>query len=526
MTGRQRDAGKRTMTVLSASLMTVGLCIMGMAPFSSENNARSRRYLTVKSRSRNNVSPKINTRSADGNEANPLRRLETGSSENTERHLAVSNPPPASDIIPSEYIVTVATGRNMPKADVTAAYLISTYGGTLMATYDQTIKGFSAILTEAQAAAMALDASVVLMENNYKVYARGAAQAVPVAEHVRNLQAKDTDEEASSKRRLADEQAQTKRMLEETFVDDGHRSLAMWRWNNVDGSVQNWGLDRMSSRGPRNGAYVYFHDGKKIDLYILDTGIHTAHLEFSGRMQSGTSCTGGSSDWSNTVHGTHIASIAGGATYGAGKAATLHPVQVLDMNGEGTMTSVLCGMEWAESNHKASHGSTNSKAVAVIGWGLQGQSEILNQAVEEMVNEGITVVIAAGNENGKSIVTATIESPAFTIIYQHSASHASSFCRLAISLFSTLSIIHLFYLQPMPAAILPIQTWPSLLPPSMTPYQGHTHDLPSPTMGPASICLPPAPPLPVHPTWAPMAQSKLRAPQPLLAWWPAWPPFS
>ena len=199
-------------------------------------------------------------------------------------------------------------------------------------------------------------------------------------------------------------------MLEETFVDDGHRSLAMWRWNNVDGSVQNWGLDRMSSRGPRNGAYVYFHDGNKIDLYILDTGIHTAHLEFSGRMQSGTSCTGGSNDWSNTVHGTHIASIAGGATYGAGKAATLHPVQVLDMNGEGTMTSVLCGMEWVVSIHKASHGSTNSKAVAVIGWGLQGQSEILNQAVEEMVNEGITVVIAAGNENGKSIVAATIES--------------------------------------------------------------------------------------------------------------------
>ena len=157
MTGSRRD-GKRTMTVLSITLMAVGLCILGMASFSSENVDQKRRYLAVKRKSHNKAEQKINTRSPDGNEANPLRRLETDSSQNTERRLAVTNPPPASDIIPSEYIVTVATGRNMPKADVTAAVLISTYGGTLMATYDQTIKGFSAILTEAQAAAMAQDA--------------------------------------------------------------------------------------------------------------------------------------------------------------------------------------------------------------------------------------------------------------------------------------------------------------------------------------------------------------------------------
>ena len=253
MTGRQRlpagSNGKRSMTILSVTLMAVGLCILGIASFSSENADQKRRYLAVKSRSQNTPKQKINTRSPDGNEANPLRRLET-QPDTTERHLAVANPPPASDIISSEYIVTVATGRNMPKADVTAASLISTYGGTLMATYEQTIKGFSAILTESQAAAMALDASVVLMENNYKVYARGMAQAVPIAEHARNLQSEGMDEEAGSKRRLSDEQAQTKRMLEETFIDDGHRSLAMWRWNNVDDPSQNWGLDRMSSRGP------------------------------------------------------------------------------------------------------------------------------------------------------------------------------------------------------------------------------------------------------------------------------------
>ena len=395
---RRSQNGRRSMNALSVMLMAVGLCILGIASFGSNDDPRGRRYLAAKSKTDNKTARQPNvpkTRIADGNEANPMRRLETG------RNLAVvANPPPSSDIVASEFIITVATGRNMPKAEVTAASLLGTYGGTLMANYQHVLKGFSAILTEAQAAAMALDATVVSMENNYMVYARGSA--VPIKEHVRSLQ---TDNEQPEERRLSDEQAQTKRLLEGTFIDDNHRNLAMWQWNNVADQSANWGLDRMSSRGPRNGAYVWFHDGKYTDLYVLDTGIHTEHQEFSGRMQSGTSCTGGSADWTNTVHGTHIASLAGGATYGTGKKATLHPVQVLDMNGQGTLTSVLCGMEWTVGNHKSSHGSlyngSKSKAVAVMGWGLMGQSAILDEAVEEMVNDGITVVIAAGNENGE-----------------------------------------------------------------------------------------------------------------------------
>lgn len=389
----QSQSSRRSMTALSAMLMAAGLCVLGIASFGG-TSTDDRRYLE-------RAVP--NTRLPDGNQANPLRRLAT-----------VSNPPPASDIVPSEYIITVATGRRMPKAETTAASLLATYGGTLMANYQHVIKGFSAILTEVQAAAMALDASVVSMENNYMVYARGSA--VPIEEHVRNL---NTNNEEQEERRLSDMQAQTKQMLEETFMNDDHRNLAMWKWNDVADQSANWWLDRMSSRGARNGAYVWFHDGKNIDLYVLDTGIHTEHQEFSGRMQSGTTCTGGSADWTSTVHGTHIASLAGGATYGTGKKATLHPVQVLDMNGQGTLTSVLCGMEWTIGNHKASHGSlydgSKSKAVAILGWGLMGQSAILDEAVGEMVNDGITVVIAAGNENADACSYSPYSSQAITV---------------------------------------------------------------------------------------------------------------
>lgn len=70
MTGSRRD-GKRTMTVLSITLMAAGVCILGMTSFSSDNFEQKRRYLAVKSRSQNKDSQKINTRTPDGNEANP-----------------------------------------------------------------------------------------------------------------------------------------------------------------------------------------------------------------------------------------------------------------------------------------------------------------------------------------------------------------------------------------------------------------------------------------------------------------------
>ena len=52
MTDARRD-GKRTMTVLSITLMAVGMCILGMASFSSKNVEQKRRYLAVKRQSQN-----------------------------------------------------------------------------------------------------------------------------------------------------------------------------------------------------------------------------------------------------------------------------------------------------------------------------------------------------------------------------------------------------------------------------------------------------------------------------------------
>ena len=63
------------------------------------------------------------------------------------------------------------------------------------------------------------------------------------------------------------------------------------------------------------------------------------------RLHGSTVCAGTRDDYDYTNHGTHLASIAAGAKYGVGKSTIIHSIQVLDANGEGTVASVLCGLE-------------------------------------------------------------------------------------------------------------------------------------------------------------------------------------
>ena len=145
-------------------------------------------------------------------------------------------------------------------------------------------------------------------------------------------------------------------------------------------------------------------------MYFLDTGINQAHQQFTkfvngtqvSRIGNGVVCTGQEGDMA--THGTMVASLASGATYGAGRMTIVHPVQVLDTNGEGSITSLLCGMEWLINEQKAyANNSTHvgsKRSVATLALGTDGQSDTLDEATKQLVDNGVTTVIAAGNNNG------------------------------------------------------------------------------------------------------------------------------
>ena len=91
-------------------------------------------------------------------------------------------------------------------------------------------------------------------------------------------------------------------------------------------------------------------------------------------------------------HGTHVAGIAAGAVMGVASRVDVVAVKVLGNDGTGTTSGVISGLQWVVSN-KA------DKSVINMSLGINGIATSLNAAVRSTISAGITVVVAAGNDN-------------------------------------------------------------------------------------------------------------------------------
>lgn len=242
------------------------------------------------------------------------------------------------------------------EVEETATALTADYGGTFNLTWSSALKGFRLNATEAQAIAMSQDSRVAFIVEDGAI-AVGTPDTDPI------VMAPDPDADRNPQPHAA------------------------------------WGLDRIDQRElPLDRYYGYINDGATVNAYVIDTGVFPTHDEFRGRASAiydavdvegnGVDCHG---------HGSHVAGIIGGRTYGVAKKVRLLGVRVLNCQGTGSWSNVIDGVNFVTWHYRQPE---QQGIPAVANMSLGGETNrATDAAVRNSIRAGVTYVVAAGNGN-------------------------------------------------------------------------------------------------------------------------------
>lgn len=254
----------------------------------------------------------------------------TGSSLRVPVQSAQASKEPGASV-KDQYIVVFNDDVSDVKGRANA--LLKAHGGELLDTYSHAIRGFSAHLSQQVAEDLQDDPSVASVEQDVEAVLAGTQTNAP------------------------------------------------------------WGLDRIDQASSTlDGIYNYPSTGAGVNVYILDSGIRHTHTQFGGRVATGTTVVNdGYGPDGCAPHGTHVAGIVGGSTWGSAKGVTLYSVRVTDCAGMTTLSNLIAGVDWVTAN-AVRPAVANMSLTSVL-------SDALNTAVTNSMATGVTYVSAAGNSN-------------------------------------------------------------------------------------------------------------------------------
>ena len=173
-------------------------------------------------------------------------------------------------------------------------------------------------------------------------------------------------------------------------VEDNHRIFAEECQLNSP-----WHLERIQKIEP-----VYdgksSHDYSEGLAYVLDTWVDIGHPQFENRASRGLNFTSG-----EHYHGTHVSGLIISKDYGVAKKSHVISIQILNGDGSGDYEMFMRAL-----HHTYEDWVKRGKPFSVINMSVGGpKSQILNKILESLWKEGLTSVVAAGNEGQDSCNT-------------------------------------------------------------------------------------------------------------------------
>ncbi len=180
------------------------------------------------------------------------------------------------------------------------------------------------------------------------------------------------------------------------------------------GQVTTQAVQQVPTGVNRMGVPSSGNTGSGIGVAVIDTGIALSHPDLQANIGGNYSCVKGKRTGDDdNGHGSHVAGTIAAVNNGVGVVGVaskvkLYAVKVLNSQGSGSWSSIICGIDWVTKNANV----LNIK-VANMSLGGSGSSDnncgntngdALHKAICKSRDAGVTYIVAAGN-NGADAST-------------------------------------------------------------------------------------------------------------------------
>ena len=167
------------------------------------------------------------------------------------------------------------------------------------------------------------------------------------------------------------------------------------------------GVDRANADTSPTAAIDGTDERVNVDVAVIDTGVDLDHPDLNVYRPGAVDCSlGGLSADDDNGHGSHVAGTVGAldnniGVVGMAPGARIWPVKVLNAAGAGSLSDVICGIDYVTAH-------ADQIEVANLSLGGPGRddgncgrtnNDAMHQAICASVAAGVTYVVAAGNDS-------------------------------------------------------------------------------------------------------------------------------